>query len=69
MAERKTAEGSQPEDLGDQIIHRIAELADIRGGSSGPMASGELDIAGELSAISIAEEAQRQFLEEVESFP
>ena len=49
------------------VVYGTADIANISGDSSGSMATDDLDIADELSAISITEEDHRQFLEELES--
>ena len=49
------------------VIIGTAELANISGESSVPMAIDELDIADKMSAISMTEEDQRQVLEKLEN--
>ena len=45
---------------------RLSGKADINGDSSGSMPTGDLDIANEMSAISMTEEGQRQILKKLE---
>ena len=43
----------------------LSDLANISGDSSGPFATDDLDIADVMSTISMTEDDQKQFLEEL----